>query len=486
MPNDPSPADNKLVEVQVSCMGCRGLETIKLSTSVAPKNLETASTNGALFIKVFNADGQPVQGASVNIVNVATTSSLVIDDVTDAGGELQLVDVPPGDNAYRITVTKAGYSSDRTYPPGDVSNPSPLKADVTVLLQQVTQISFSIDELSSLSISSVGPTCATIGDFDFALTGSKMIGEDIPKYSENLETNASGLLVLDPMEWDGYSFESIDVVYDLAGLSPLNSIVLNPGATQEVQIVAVPKLPKSLLVTVKDGSTGLPMPFATTTLSGLDSEGTRVTGKGYFNQTDWSGGSGQASMSNQDSYWADDNNIDTSSFPGEIRLASAFGSYSVSAWLESSTFDSGSVSNFHSLVWSPGDQPPLAGNDSVRFQVASNSEVTATTTWDYSGPDGTASTYYTSPLSSINQIHNGNRYFRYKVYLTTEDTTVTPNISDIGFTFTSSCTPPGQVIFSSLQAGVYRLIVSKDGYATFDQDIDVITDWQEYEVMLSP
>ena len=56
IPKDLSPADRKLVELTISCTSCNPtIPSISLTTQIAPKNLETASVNGALVIKVFDA-----------------------------------------------------------------------------------------------------------------------------------------------------------------------------------------------------------------------------------------------------------------------------------------------------------------------------------------------------------------------------------------------------------------------------------------------
>lgn len=483
-PNDSSPADNKLVDITVSCDGCRNMQPIMLTGQIAPKNLETASTNGALFVRVFDANGQPVKDADVHIVNVATTTAIVIDDVTDASGMLQVVDVPPGNNAYRITVTKSGYSSDRTYPMGDPSNPSPSKPDATVLLQQVTQISFAIDRLGSVAVSSVSPTCAAVPNFNFALVGSKQIGLNVPKYGQNLTTNGSGVLNLSGMEWDAYTLFTTDASYDVAGLNPLNPVTVNPNSAQQFQIVAVPQNPKSVLITVKDGATQLPVSDAVVTLTKTGFSSSQTTGKGFVNQTDWSGLSGQALFSDPKKYWNDDGNIDVTTNVGEFRLRDAFGTYNPSGILQSSTFDTGSASNFYTLTWSPSDAPVLAGPDSVRFQIATATS-TSPDSWNFLGPDGTASTYYTVANSPMNAIHNGDRYLRYKAYLSTATATVTPSISDVSFTFTSSCTPPGQVIFPGLSLGDYHVNVTKAGYTDFNYDVSVSANWQEVQAVLT-
>jgi prepilin-type N-terminal cleavage/methylation domain-containing protein len=286
-PNDLSPADNKLVEIVVSCDGCRGMQPITLDGQVAPKNLETATTNGALFIRVFDANGQPVQNASVHVVNVATTSTIIIDDVTDTNGMLQLVDIPPQSNAYRITVTKSGYSTDRTYPLDGSGNSNPAKPDPTVLLQQVTQISFSIDRLSSIHFSSVTPTCAPVGNFSFNIAGSKQIGNGVAKFSQNTSTNGSGKLDLSSMEWDSYTITPNDASQYLSGINPLNSIAINPDSSQNIQLIAVPKDPNGLLVTVRDNSTLLPLSGAAVELTDTDGfDQATTTGQGDISQTD--------------------------------------------------------------------------------------------------------------------------------------------------------------------------------------------------------
>lgn len=483
-PNDLSPADNKLVDITVSCDGCKSFKPVSLTGQVAPKNLETASNNGALFVRVFDANGQPIQDAAVHVVNVATTSTIVIDDITDANGMLQIIDVPPGNNAYRITVSKSGYSTDRTYPPGDSANPIPSKPDATVLLQQVTQVSFAIDRVSTLTLSTVGPTCISVPNMNFALVGSKLIGTNVPKFSQNMVTNGSGVLNIPNMEWDAYTVVPTDTSYDIAGLNPLNPITLNANTSQQAQIIAVPRDPRSLLVTVKDSATQLPISGAEVTVSKAGWTDTRTTGKGFINQTDWSAGSGQSIYSNSGRYWSDDSGVDTTTVPGLLTLRSSFGTYNSTGVLESSTFDTGSLSNFYTITWSPVDQPVAVGQDSVGIQIA-----TATTTdpemWNFIGPDGTSATYYTVPDMTINALHNNDRYLRYKVFLTTQTATSTPSISDIAFTFTSSCTPPGQVIFSGLSSGTYHIHVTKAGYTDFDYDASASSNWLEIPVVMT-
>jgi prepilin-type N-terminal cleavage/methylation domain-containing protein len=487
---DTSPADNKLVALTITCPTCKNFAPLTLTTQVAPKNLETASTNGVLLIKTYDANGNPVQDASVNVVNNQVTPSTIVNDTTNDSGILEIVDAATGTNAYNITVTKSGYSTDRTYPASS-TNPTPKTPYATVLLQQVTPISFSIDKLSTLAVSSVTSSCSAVPNVGFTIAGAKTIDSAglIPKYSATTSTDSTGNLTLNNMEWDSYTFGLNSVSYDLAGLNLLNPVPLNPNTTQNVLLVVTPKTPKSLLVTVKDSATLLPLTNATVMLSnGSGYSSTQTTGQGFFDQTDWSGGSGQAnySASTSNQYQTDSGGVDVTSTPGDIKLLKVSGSYVSSASLESSTFDTGSASHFHSLIWQPGSQPVGAGANSVTLQIASNATNTATTTWTYLGPDGTSGSYYTSSNSTIGTMHDGDRYLRYKLFLNTLSSTTTPDVSDVAFTFTTACTPPGQVIFQGLSSGTYNLSVSDSGYTTSTTSVNVSPSWQEQPVILGP
>jgi prepilin-type N-terminal cleavage/methylation domain-containing protein len=484
-PNDLSPADYKLAELEISCPSCRNFSTLSFNTQVGPRSLETASTNGALFVQVFDAVGQPVVGANVHVENNQAFPSIIVDDTTNNDGLLQIVDAPPGIEAYEIAASKSGYSTDKTYQTGSPGNPNPTKPHATVALQQLTQISFAIDRVSTLNASSLTDTCSSTPSIDFSLSGSKLIGTnpDILKYNASHTTDSSGGKIISGLEWDTYNLNFTDGAYDLAGAVPLLPLVLNPNTNQDFKLIVTPKDPRSILVTVKDSSTQLPLSGATVRLEKTDYDTTLITGRGFIRQTDWSGGAGQTDFTDPARYFDSDGNIETNDPAGEFHLRKIFDEYESSGYLVSSTFDTGSAGNFHQILWQPQDQPPNAGSDSVRFQITTNNDKT---TWNFLGPDGTASTYYTIANQNINSLHNGDRYFRYKAFLQTASTTWTPTISDVSFTFTSSCVPPGQVLFAGLDSGDYTLTVSKTGYQTFTETVAVSSLWQQREVILSP
>lgn len=770
-PNDTSPADYKLVAIEIGCASCRNFKPLTFTTTSAPKSLETASTNGALFIQVFDADGVPVQGADVHVVS-NLDPPLTIDDVTNSAGLLQLVDVPPGNNAYKITVSKPGYSTEQTYPAtviglsvlpsptaqnlnaiwavtgsdawavgnsgaiahwngtawsavssptaqnleavscfsstdcsaagdagqlihwngtawsnvvdtgsetfsgifmvsatdgwavtagsgtprgrifrwngttwslnvdtgsqlfgnvtcvtssncwapadngqvyhwngtswsqfvdlgsqtwndvrmngasdgwivgnggsvyhwngtawsstasgttqnlravdcvsstactavgaggkiiswngtawssaasptanqlngvdtvsttvgyavgdggtilagvgyagvsaGDPSNPNPIKPNATIVLQQVTQVSFAIDHLGSLNVSSVTPTCTPVPSIHFNLTGSKLIGTspDVLKYATNQVTDGGGNLALNDLEWDTYTLTPTDTAYNLAGSVPIGSFPLAPGAGQNLQLIISPKVNKALMISVKDSGTGLPVSGASVRLTGPGGyDKTLLTGRGFLRQTDWSGGSGQTDYADPLRYLSDDGHVDASTTVGDLTLLDSGGIYPSAGTLTSSTFDTGSASNFYDLTFIPTDQPPLSGENSVKFQLATNNDKS---TWNFLGPDGTEWSYYTATNTNISPVNNGNRYLRYKAFLSTEGATTTPDLSEVAFTFTSSCVAPGQVLFDGLAAGTYTLNVTATGYQPHADTVDVASDWQQRDAPMSP
>ena len=81
-PNDTAPADFKIVEIEISCDTCKNFSPIDVTTRVAPKNLENTSNNGALFVKAFDANGNPVTNASVHIENNLPIPNIIVDDFT--------------------------------------------------------------------------------------------------------------------------------------------------------------------------------------------------------------------------------------------------------------------------------------------------------------------------------------------------------------------------------------------------------------------
>ena len=152
--------DCKKVRVRISWPNpvTQNRESVALSTNIVPPGLEGLSEDkGGLLITVFNAIGEVISEASVQIES--DSQSYVVNAMTDLNGNLWVPNLEPSDD-YHIIAAKDGYSVDQTYPVNNnpVSpdyNPQPTKPDAIVIANSITAIGFSIDILGYLNIQTV-------------------------------------------------------------------------------------------------------------------------------------------------------------------------------------------------------------------------------------------------------------------------------------------------------------------------------------------
>jgi hypothetical protein len=102
--------------------------------------------------------------------------------------------------------------------------------------------------------------------------------------------------------------------------------------------------------------------------------------------------------------------------------------YAPSATFVSSMRDAnpaaGSVPHWTTLTFTD----TMPANTSIKFQVAGSNSPYGP--WNYVGPDGTASTFFTTSGASLSQF-NGNRYLRYEAILSSSNSLVTPSLSSV-------------------------------------------------------
>ncbi len=339
--------------------------------------------------------------------------------------------------------------------------------------QEITDISFAIDRLSNLAMHAKNPACAAVGNVEFNLRGDKLVGKDpnVYKYNKNFITDASGDQTLSNLEWDTYYWTLPGTVYDVAGSIPMLPLYLTPGTNQDLTVILRPHTNNSLLVKVQDAATGLPLSGATARLTKSGYDESLVTGLGYARQTDWSLGSG-AAMFTEGRYYSDDGNIAVNSPAGDVKLKKISTRYAQDGRLDSATFDLGSAVNFNNVMIEPLNQAPPVGSNGVSVQIAtSNSSSPAS--WNFTGPDGASSTFYTATNTLIYSGSSGKRYLRNRAYLHTDNTYYTAQLSEISFTYTNTCVPPGQSFFNSLSADTYTVDVSKIGYVSSSLNLAV-------------
>ncbi len=282
----PNDTDYKRVEVQVSWGGISPSRNnpITLTSDISP-NAASTSEGGTMVLLVFDANGSPVSGANITVEADSLTPPVNLTLTTGSDGQITIPGAPPCIACYRITVSKSGYSTDRTYSTSEVANP--IKPDTSVFLESITQLSFAIDTLSDLTISSFDTRdngFTPISDIAFNIHGNKIIGTDayaqpVYKYDEPFTTDGSGNKVLDDIEWDVYRVTLTDGSYDIAGNSPIQPINLSPGVTETFGFTLNPHYDHSFLLSVKDPSQNLIASASARLFDGAGYDTSKFTGQ---------------------------------------------------------------------------------------------------------------------------------------------------------------------------------------------------------------
>ncbi len=145
-PEDDCPNDYKKAYIKVSWTGSFDGE-VEMSTDIAPENIiqECAQVGGIFSVSVFDAQGLMVSNPLIEIKNIQTGD--IIKTATPTEGT-HLFSLPA--ETYRVEVSKTGYNSSRTYSVEEVTTPE--RPDLIVIEGRVTERSFPIDKISSLSV----------------------------------------------------------------------------------------------------------------------------------------------------------------------------------------------------------------------------------------------------------------------------------------------------------------------------------------------
>jgi hypothetical protein len=152
--SDPSDGDEeclvdyKRAEIKVSFSGILKGQVI-LTTDMMPKSKseELAICQqqpiGVLSVQVLNAVGQFVPSPTIEIYD---SQGNLKGSFTPSGGKY---DIPLSPGTYKVVVSKSGYSTERTYSIDEIAIPE--KPNPTVFENQITQISFAIDKVSTMT-----------------------------------------------------------------------------------------------------------------------------------------------------------------------------------------------------------------------------------------------------------------------------------------------------------------------------------------------
>ncbi|PIR85135.1 hypothetical protein COU15_01870 [Candidatus Kaiserbacteria bacterium CG10_big_fil_rev_8_21_14_0_10_45_20] len=148
-------ADYKRVKVEATWSIKESIRSTSVLSDIAPVGVESVSGGGTLKVNVFNAQASAVAQATVRIVNNTLNPIVDVSAQTNDSGSISFPGALEG-SEYEITVSKAGYSTARTYAT-DAGNPNPSPGHVAVISGQTSAMSFGIDQLSSLLVSTFEP-----------------------------------------------------------------------------------------------------------------------------------------------------------------------------------------------------------------------------------------------------------------------------------------------------------------------------------------
>lgn len=283
-PIDLLPTDYKRVRVDVSWEGLVASKKnpVTLITDIAPRGVESTQGGGTLSILVFDANGQPVPQADVNIIATQTSPQVNLNLQTSDNGRIILPGSPTCTSCYQITVTKEGYSSDRTYSTAEVVNPD--KPYLSVIESLLTEVSFLIDKTSELTIKTVSfeeDYFSELGNVTFFLRGGKTLGTDfndelVYKFENVYTTNSQGEVRIQDLEWDDFTiFLLSDSDYSVSGFNPLLPLVVLPNTVNELVFSLDDFSLHNLLVSFTNAS-GEPIASVSALLS--DNSGFEATG----------------------------------------------------------------------------------------------------------------------------------------------------------------------------------------------------------------
>ncbi len=157
---DQFPWDYKKVQIEMLSPSFTGVAPVLLTSQFAPKGVESQESRGTLLVHVINANGDPVPSTLVQLTNSNVAPAVNAGQLTDVDGNVFFYALKPDVQRYHAVATKAGYSSAQTYTTNlnqgsPTYNPNPSPADATIVVGQVTELTFAIDLLSTLQISTV-------------------------------------------------------------------------------------------------------------------------------------------------------------------------------------------------------------------------------------------------------------------------------------------------------------------------------------------
>ncbi|MDQ3280671.1 MAG: carboxypeptidase regulatory-like domain-containing protein, partial [Acidobacteriota bacterium] len=394
-------------------------------------------TFGTMSGTVQTNGGLAISGASITAGARSTT--------TDGTGAYSITGVATG--SYTVTAAATGYVSSVANNvvvadgQNTVRNFALTVQSASACATDTTQADFTAGTATSLDLNSAA------GDVKLALSGS----EAIDQQNTSLGSSGNGVTTT---TWEGQTFTAaasgsltrLDVAMFCSSCTGTT-----PNVTVEIRTVSA-NLPTTTVLataTITGFSSGSSVYYTAT----FGTPATIVAGTQYAYvvrmAANPSAGTYATTRSTNNAYangaWVQSTTSGASwTTPGQdlgFKVYITPQTFQTSGNLVSSVKDSGAVAGasitWGTLSWTAS----TPANTTVRFHAAASSS--AAGPFNFVGPDGTASTFFTTSGAALTQF-NGFRYLKYKAYLSTTANTATPVLSDV--TACSSvgepCTPP--------------------------------------------
>lgn len=210
---DTNPADYKIVHVSVT--GLSGTKLAEVDTQIAARVSETASTTGAMFVKVVDNSGNSVSGSTVAILNTTITPNVNVSDNTDSNGIAIFYGLPPDTNAfdYKVTASKSGYSTLSTIIPSGSLQPTYPNQKVLTQQSSYVTLTLKMQGANSLVIEAVDTAGSPISNAKIYVKGG------YKKYTATTDTT---------YYYDTMTPSDARPTTDASGLASLSNLV--PGA----------------------------------------------------------------------------------------------------------------------------------------------------------------------------------------------------------------------------------------------------------------
>ena len=287
-PEDTDPEDYKKVRIEVSWEGLAASRKnpITIITNVTSQNGNGGTTGGSLVVQVLDSNGNPVPQAQVHIEASSINPPVDLNQNTGNDGKLTLPGAIPCTECYEITVTKSGFSTDRTHSASEVTNP--IKPHASVIDGEVTQVSFAIDLVGTIQITSVDSrenNFVPKASVPFRLRGNKIIGTNalgqyVYKFDNNYTTDGGGSYNLSDVEWDTYTILMPSVTsWDISGSTPLQPVSLLPAGSIDFTFASVAHTDHLLLTIIRDPQQNLIASASARLYDGVSFEKTQVSGE---------------------------------------------------------------------------------------------------------------------------------------------------------------------------------------------------------------